>query len=111
MAASKKRKEKIDYEIVEVLGTATPLEDIRTTYAKSVIRSLWKDHGESKDGIDIRWMDTSKQNTQLLGGIRLTIAEAHNVCDILLRNGYGSTDAIEEALKKRKALTAGGNDE
>lgn len=102
---SKPRKEKIDYEIVEILGTATPIEDIRTTYAKSVIRSLWRDHGELKDGIDIRWLDTAdEKQKKALGGIRLTIAEAHNVCDILLEHGYGSTQAIKDALTKRISL-------
>ena len=41
----------------------------------------------------------------VFGGIRLTIEEAHRVCDILLDLGYGTTENIEEALKKRKALT------
>ena len=37
-------------------------------------------------------------------GIRLTIEEAHNVVDILLENGYGSTEAIEKAYKNRMEM-------
>lgn len=95
-------KKKLDYEIVEILGRATPVEDCKTKYAKTVIRSLWNDDGEVKDGIDIRWVDVS--GTKSFGGIRMTLAEAHNVCNILLENGYGSTESIEKAYKQRMSL-------
>lgn len=103
MKGSGKKLEKRDYEIVEILGRATPIEDDRTRFAKTVIRSLWNDDGDVKDGIDIRWVNA--EGTRSFGGIRLSIAEAHRVTDILLENGYGSNAAVEKAYKKRISLT------
>lgn len=102
------KKKKPDYEIVEILGRATPMEDCKTQFAKTVIKSLWHDNGEAKDGIDIRWVDP--MGTRSFGGIRLSIAEAHRVTDILLENGYGSKEAITKAYQRRTALYKEGND-
>ena len=91
-----------NYEITEVLGVVTPTEDLRTHVVKGVIRSLWEHDGKEEEGIDIRRFNQLTNTT--FGGIRLTIEEAHKVCDILLDRGYGSTKAIESAYKKRIGL-------
>lgn len=97
-------KPKFDYEIKEVLGTVTPTEDLRTPIIKGVLRTLLKTaDGIEEEGIDIRRFN--RNTNMVFGGIRLTIEEAHRVCDILLDLGYGTTENIEEALKKRRALT------
>lgn len=97
-------KPKFDYEIKEVLGTVTPTEDLRTPIIKGVLRTLLKTaDGIEEEGIDIRRFN--RNTNMVFGGIRLTIEEAHRVCDILLDLGYGTTENIEEALKKRKELT------
>lgn len=101
---AKEGKPKFDYEIIEVLGTVTPTEDLRTPIIKGVLRTLWKTaNGDEEEGIDIRRFN--RNNNMVFGGIRLTIEEAHRVCNILLDLGYGSTENIEAALEKRKDLT------
>ena len=97
-------KPKFDYEIKEVLGTVTPTEDLRTPIIKGVLRTLLKTaDGIEEEGIDIRRFN--RNTNMVFGGIRLTIEEAHRVCDILFFHGSATTENIEEALKKRKVLT------
>lgn len=100
--AKKSQGKGINYEIKEVLGVASPVEDLRTPIVKGVLRSLWDNNGVLEEGVDIRRFN---QLTKVsFGGIRLTLEEAHRVCDILLERGYGSTDVIEKAYKARMNL-------
>ena len=88
-----------EYEIKEVLGDITPVEDLKTHTIKRVLLSLWEHDGVVEEGVDIRRHNPVTNTT--FGGIRLTIEEAHRVCDILLEKGYGSTDVIEKAYEER----------
>lgn len=99
------KKEGYSYEIKEVLGDVSPVENPRGSFVKGVLKTLMKhnqnDPGE--EGIDIRRYNRV-QNLATGSGIRLTLQKAHIVCDILVRNGYGSTSVLEEELKRRKSL-------
>ena len=99
------KKEKMKYDIIEELGVVSKQEDLHTDWCKMVLKTLltYVDSGDSEEGIDIRSMNV---NTKIKSsrGIRLTIEEAHNVVDILLENGYGSTEAIEKAYKNRMEM-------
>ena len=98
-----KRDENFKYEIKEVLGIASPQEDLQSDWVKAVLLSLMGEEEEA--GIDIRHYNAGK-NT-LRKGIRLSIQEAHNVADILIANGYGSTEVLEKELEKRKGMFSG----
>lgn len=93
------------YEIKEILGDVSPIENITGSYAKGVLRTLMKHHDNDpgEEGIDIRNYNRTLKLANGTG-IRLTMQEAHAVCDILVRNGYGSTDVLETELKRRKSL-------
>ena len=98
-------KKDMKYEIVEQLGVISKQEDLHTDWCKAVLKTLltYVDSGESEEGIDIRSMNINTQ-VKTRRGIRLTIEEAHNMVDILLENGYGSTEAIEKAYKQRTEM-------
>lgn len=93
------------YEIKEVLGEVATSVSSSGRYAKAVLKTLMKqnnsDPGET--GIDIRKYDRTLM-VPSGSGIRLTVQEANNVCDILLKNGFGSTDVLEEEYNKRRNL-------
>lgn len=95
----KSKSSEYEYEIKEVLGDISPVEDLKTHTIKRVLLSLWEHDGIVEEGVDIRRHNPVTNTT--FGGIRLTIEEAHRVCDILLEKGYGSTDMIEKAYEQR----------
>ena len=102
MAKGKKEGDFV-YEIKELLGVASPQEDLTSDWVKAVLITLM---GEEKvEGIDIRNYNCGTKH--LATGIRLSVQEAHNVCDILLKNGYGSLDVLEEEYNKRKNMFSG----
>lgn len=104
---AKRKKEDFKYEIKEVLGVASPQEDLKSDWTKAVLTSLMSnDEGEMEDGIDIR--NYNAGTGRIYKGIRLSIQEAHNVCDILLQHGYGSMDVLETEYNKRKGMFSGG---
>lgn len=98
-----KNNEEFKYVIEEVLGIASPQEDLQGDWTKAVLKTLMGEEGDA--GIDIRHYNAG--NGMIRKGIRLSPQEAHNVCDILLKNGYGSLDVIEEELNKRKGMFSG----
>lgn len=94
-----RRPDEFKYEIIEVLGRVSPQADLESEWCKSVLKTLFND---TEEGIDIRKYNSIKN---ILGksGIRLTVPEAHVLTDILLQNGYGSMEAIENEYNRRKA--------
>lgn len=92
------------YEIEEILGIASPQETLTTNWAKGVLKTLMTTSDGQEEGIDIRRFDTATQKFGKGAGIRLTVEEAHNVCNILLQNGYGSLDVLETEYNKRKSM-------
>lgn len=103
---ARKSKEDFTYEIKEVLGVASPQEDLKGDFVKAVLTSLMSgDDGEMIEGIDIR--NYNAGTGRIYKGIRLSVQEAHNVCDILLQHGYGSMDVLEAEYTKRKGMFSG----
>lgn len=100
-----KRKD-MKYDITEILGVASVQEDLRSNWCKAVLKTLM-DTGKngSEEGLDIRRFNV--ENYTLGSGIRLTPEEANNVTNILLQNGYGNFDVLEEEYKRRKSLFSG----
>lgn len=99
--------DKYDYEIEEILGVASPQEDLHTDWCKAVVKALMTnlDDGSKENTVDIR---TINANTKKCGkGIRLSIEEAHNVTNILIQNGYGSMEVLEKEYQRRKSLYEG----
>lgn len=98
-------KEGYSYEITEILGDISPVETLTGSYVKGVIKTLMKknDKDPGEEGIDIRRYNRLMKLANG-SGIRLTLQEAHIVCDILVKNGYGSTSVLEEELARRKSL-------
>lgn len=92
------------YEIKEILGIASPQENLKSNWAKGVLKTLMTTSEGQEEGVDIRRFDASSQQMGRGSGIRLTIEEAHNVCNILLQNGYGSMEVLEEEYNKRKQM-------
>lgn len=92
------------YEITEILGIASPQETLTSNWAKAVLKSLMTTSEGQEEGLDIRRYDTAGQKCAKGAGIRLTIEEAHNVCNILLQNGYGSLEVLESEYNKRKRM-------
>lgn len=91
------------YEIVEILGDATPIVDPNATVVKGVLRTLMAvGDDEPHDGIDIRRYNRIKNISY--NGIHLTMEEAHRVADILIENGFGSTEILEKELDRRHGL-------
>lgn len=102
--AGYKNDPEFKYEIKEILGIASPQENLTTNWAKGVLKTLMTTSDGQEEGVDIRKFDTATQKFGKGAGIRLTIEEAHNVCNILLENGYGSIDVLEKELNKRKSM-------
>ena len=88
------------YEITEILGTVSPQADLESAWCKTVLKTLF--NGD-EPGIDIRRYN-STNNILGKSGIRLTVPEANNLTNILLQNGYGSMEILENEYTKRKAL-------
>lgn len=92
------------YEIEEILGIASPQEDLKSNWVKGVLKTLMTTSDGQEPGVDIRRFDAATKQMGRGAGIRLTIEEAHNVCNILLQSGYGSMEILEEEYKKRKQM-------
>ena len=93
------KKQDFKYEIVEILGTLEQDAGVHSDWCKSVLSTLMN---EDTSGIDIRNYNSTEN---MMGkGIRLSNQEANKLVDLLLKNGYGSIEVLEEELNKRKSL-------
>lgn len=92
-----KNNNEFGYELIEFLGSLNEKEG----WSKSVVRIAW---GENPVTIDIRNMNLIAE--RMGKGISLSDEEADRLVDILLEKDYGSMEALEKALcKKRKRFT------
>lgn len=90
-----KNKDDFSYEMIELLGSVK--ESPSSDWSKSVARISWNGNPST---IDIRNMNLSQE---IMGkGISLTDEEADALVDLLLSEDYGSINAIEDALNKKK---------
>lgn len=95
-----KAKADFKYDITEILGVASPEADLKSSWCKAVLKTLFN---EEEEGIDIRSFNIDSK-TMGHRGIRLSIQEAHNLTDILIENGYGSMEVLEREYKRRRSL-------
>lgn len=106
-------KKDLKYEITEILGVASVQEDLRSNWCKAILKTMMNNgSGDDEEGLDIRRFNV--EDNTIGSGIRLTPEEANNVTNILLENGYGNFDILEEEYNKRKSLFSseeGSNDE
>ena len=94
---AKKSDNQISFEIDHMIGTLAP--ESKSGWNKSVGFIRWNDNTPT---LDIRNMNIEKN---IMGkGISLSNEEADELVDLLLENDYGSIEAIEEALAKRKSF-------
>lgn len=103
-----KKDENFTYEIKEILGIASPQEDLKSDWVKAVLLTLMGDKENEdvhEEGVDIRKYHVGKNIMK--NGLRLSIQEAHNVCDILLQNGYGSLDVLKAEYERRQNMFSG----
>lgn len=91
-------KSEFNYEVTEIIGELSPNANAHTEWCKSILRTLM----DGIEGIDIR--QYNKTHNILGKGTRLSVPEANELVDILLKNGYGSFDVIEETYNTKKNL-------
>ena len=92
------------YEITEILGDASVQEDLRSNWCKAILKTLLNDGSGDEEGLDIRRFNV--EDSTMGTGIRLTPEEANNVTNILLENGYGDFEKLEEEYNKRRSLVS-----
>ena len=93
---AKVNKEDYNYEVIEFMGSVK--ESPSSDWSKSIARISWN---EKEPTVDIRNMNMSKE---IMGkGISLSDEETDALVDLLLDEEYGSIDALENALNKRKS--------
>lgn len=93
---AKVNKDDYNYEVIEFMGSVK--ESPSSDWSKSIVRISWN---EKEPTVDIRNMNMSKE---IMGkGISLSDEETDALVDLLLDEEYGSIDALENALNKRKS--------
>lgn len=91
------------YEIKEFIA---PLkENDKNDWVKAVTRISWND---GPANIDIRNLNMTQE--KIGKGISITDEEADKLTEILLDEGFGSVNKLEEALKKRKCFVLSQDD-
>lgn len=91
---AKKSNNEFTHEVIEYLGQ---LDNKETGWSKSIARIAW---GDNPTTLDIRYMNII--SNKMGKGISLTDEEADNVVNMLLEHDYGSIEALEKALLKKK---------
>jgi hypothetical protein len=95
-----KKKDYDRYTIEEIIDTISESE--KANWGKFLLRASMDDKPST---IDIRHIGIDKNNKYIIGkGISLNNKEADKLTNSLVTNGYGDTDVIEEAIKKRKSV-------
>jgi len=106
MTKSKKRKkpnEDFKFTIEEVLGVIK--ESSKHDWCKAIAKITWDSNPTT---LDVRNINMS--NNRIGKGISLSDDEANSLIDILLECDYGTLEALEKAIdKKRKRFTISDN--
>lgn len=94
------KQKELTCDVKEWLGVVK--ESKNSNWCKYVYKVAYNDR---PTGIDVRNIQFKEDGTNMFGkGISLTDEECDTMVDILIDNGYGSTTAIEKALKKRNQI-------
>lgn len=95
--AKKSSDQTVNFEIDHMIGNLAP--ESKSGWNKTVGFIKWNDNTPT---LDIRHTNINKN---IMGkGISLSNEEADELVDLLLKNDYGSIEAIEDALNKRKSF-------
>jgi hypothetical protein len=93
------KKEDFKYNIESVLGSVK--ESPTSDWCKLVLRMTWNDNPST---LDIRNVKMNNDNKIIGKGISLSNEEADRLVEVLLDNSYGSLEALEKAIKKRRSF-------
>jgi hypothetical protein len=103
MAYTKKKKEDdFDYRIEKIIGTISVNE--KTTWGKYVCIAR---NGENPTTVDIRHLKINPANEEdiiVSKGMSLSGFEIDKLTDILVSNGYGTSQVLEDELEHRKRM-------
>lgn len=90
-------KKEVKHELVEHI---TDLTQYNNDYTKSVIKVIWNDNPITTD---IRLMNKEKD---FIGkGISLSEEECEKLVNILIQQGYGSTEEMKKAIVREMSRT------
>lgn len=90
-------KKEVKHELVEHI---TDLTQYNNDYTKSVIKVIWNDNPITTD---IRLMNKDKD---FIGkGISLSEEECEKLVNILIQQGYGSTEEMKKAIVREMSRT------
>lgn len=90
-----KKDPDFSYEIEEFYGSLK--EGASSNWCKAVLRMKWGDHPTS---LDIRSINMADK--KIGKGISLSNEEADKLVHILLNEGFGSIEEVEEAIRNRR---------
>ena len=99
--AKKKSWDANRYSIEEIVDTIS--ERSNSNWGKFIIRARMDDHPST---LDLRNLSLDNEgNVEKIGkGISLSNDEADNLTNLLFEHGYGSSERMEKAIKKRKKM-------
>lgn len=92
-----KRDTNLSCDIIKVVGNIS--ESNTSDWCKAVMKVAW---GDNPATLDIRRTKIEDDKYVPTKGISLSDLEADKLVEILLDEGYGSMEALEEALKKKR---------
>ena len=90
-----KKDPDFSYEIEDFYGSLK--EGASSNWCKAVLRMKWGDHPTS---LDIRSINMADK--KIGKGISLSNEEADKLVHILINEGFGSIDEVEEAIRNRR---------
>ena len=90
-------------EITELIGPVK--ENPKNNWCKYILKVSYNDKPAN---VDIRNVKFNEDGSQTFGkGISLTDEECDTMVDMLVEKGYGSTDKLEDAVKRKKSIFGG----
>lgn len=93
-----KKNTELPYNIEEFIGAIK--ESPKSDWCKAILRMTW---GDNPTTIDIR--NIKMGDTKIIGkGISLSNEEADRLIKILLDNGFGNLEDLEDAIKKKRSF-------
>lgn len=99
---AKKNKDYNRYQIEEIIGTISKAKDGTSNWGKYLMRCSYD---ESPATIDVRHMCFKDDGSKIIGkGISLTDTEADTLTDMLVSNGFGTSECLDKELQRRKKL-------
>jgi hypothetical protein len=104
MGYTKKKKEKdeFDYHIEKIIGTISSNE--KTLWGKYVCVARNSDNPTTVDIRHLKKESGDDENVLIGKGMSLSGFEVDVLTDILVSNGYGTTQVLEDEIERRKRM-------